>query len=126
MRAHSVVLPLVAYLQCAVALADHLEFCGPHLRIVEAPNDAKYLPQFPCHTHITSAVVTVHLVVGTDGAIQEARVVGSEVTPVDMESWAADIMLCLPRCGIRSHRWYAKRRFGSEFMAAPNQRLERP
>jgi hypothetical protein len=72
-------------------LADHLEFCGPHLRIVEAPNDAKYLPQFQCHTHITSAVVTVHLVVGTDGAIQEARVVGSEVTPVDMEFCAADI-----------------------------------
>ena len=90
MRSYSV-FTVVACINCLAALADPLQFCGPKVRMVEAPNDAKYFPQFPCHTRIVLATVTVHLVVRMDGHIQDASVVRSEVTPAEMESCASDL-----------------------------------
>ena len=91
MRPHSVLALWLTYFNCFTAVADTLQFCGPHVVIVAAAKPEVYYPTFPCYFHIGLAEVKVHLVVGLDGRIQDARVIGSEVTPRDMETCAADI-----------------------------------
>jgi hypothetical protein len=88
---HSVLPLWLSCFNCVTAVADTLQFCGPHVVIVEASKPEAYYPTFPCYSHIGLPEVKVHLVVGLDGRIEDARVIGSEVTPKDMETCAADI-----------------------------------